>query len=45
MQAAFYERTGPARAVLQLGELPDPVPGPGEVRVRLRWSGVNPATG
>ncbi len=43
MQAAFYERTGPAQAVLQLGELPDPVPGPGEVRVRLRWSGVNPS--
>lgn len=43
MQAAFYERTGPAREVLQLSELPDPVPGPGEVRVRLRWSGVNPS--
>ena len=43
MQAAFYERTGPAGEVLQLSELPDPVPGPGEVRVRLRWSGVNPS--
>ena len=43
MQAAFYERTGPAREVLQLSELPDPSPGPGEVRVRLRWSGVNPS--
>ena len=43
MQAAFYERTGPAREVLQLGELPDPVPGAGEVRVRLQWSGVNPS--
>ncbi len=43
MQAAFYERTGPAAEVLQLAELPDPVPGPGEVRVRLRWSGVNPS--
>ena len=43
MQAAFYERTGPAGEVLQLGELPDPTPGPGEVRVRLRWSGVNPS--
>ena len=42
MQTAYYERTG-ASDVLQLGELPDPVPGPGEVRVRLRWSGVNPA--
>jgi NADPH2:quinone reductase len=43
MQAAWYERTGAAREVLQLGELPDPQPGPGEVRVRLRWSGVNPS--
>ena len=43
MHAAFYERTGAAHEVLQLGDLPDPTPGPGEVRVRLRWSGVNPA--
>lgn len=43
MKAAFYERTGPAAEVLQLGELPDPQPGPGELRVRLRWSGVNPS--
>ncbi|MFT3953189.1 MAG: NADPH:quinone reductase [Piscinibacter sp.] len=43
MQAAFYERTGAAAEVLQLGELPDPQPGPGELRVRLRWSGVNPS--
>lgn len=43
MQAAFYERTGAAQQVLQLGELPDPEPGAGEVRVRLRWSGVNPS--
>lgn len=43
VQASFYERLGPAPEVLQLGELPDPVPGAGEVRVRLRWSGVNPS--
>ena len=43
MRAAFYERPGPAREVLTLGELPDPEPGPGEVRVRLVWSGVNPS--
>ena len=42
MLAAFYERTGAAREVLQVAALPDPMPGPGEVRVRLRWSGVNP---
>ena len=43
MQAAFYERTGPASEVLQRSELPDPAPGSGELRVRLRWSGVNPS--
>lgn len=43
MRAAFYESTGPAREVLHVGELPDPVPGAGEVRVRLQWSGVNPS--
>lgn len=43
MQVAFYTRTGPAQEVLQLGDLPIPQPGPGEVRVHLRWSGVNPS--
>ena len=43
MHAAYYERTGPAAEVLTLGELPDAAPGPGELRVRLRWSGVNPS--
>lgn len=43
MQAAYYDRTGPASEVLVVGSLPDPQPGPGEVRVRLRWSGVNPS--
>jgi NADPH2:quinone reductase len=43
MQAAYYTRLGPAREVLQLGELPTPQPGPGEVRIRLECSGVNPS--
>jgi len=43
MRAAFYERFGPAAEVLAVGELPDPVPGPGEVRVRLACSGINPS--
>ena len=43
MRAAFYRRTGPAAEVLELGDLPDPVPGPGEVLVRLRASGINPS--
>jgi NADPH2:quinone reductase len=42
MFAAFYDQQGPAADVLQVGELPDPTPGPGEVRVRLTYSGVNP---
>jgi len=43
MQAAFYEHTGPASEVLHLAELPTPVPGPEEVRVKVSWSGVNPS--
>ena len=43
MRAAYYERTGPADEVLVVGELPDPVPQPGEVRVQMQWSGVNPS--
>lgn len=43
MFAAFYTKNGPARDVLQLGDVPTPEPGPGEVRVRLRTSGVNPS--
>jgi NADPH:quinone reductase len=42
MQAAFYVKQGPARKVLQVGEQPTPEPGPGEVRVHLKTSGVNP---
>jgi NADPH2:quinone reductase len=43
MKAAFYEAYGPARDVLRVGELADPHAGPGEVRVRLSYSGVNPS--
>jgi NADPH2:quinone reductase len=43
LQAAYYEKTGPAREVLRVGELATPEPGPGEVRVRIRASGVNPS--
>ncbi len=43
MQAAFYERTGPAGDVLSVGEIPTPMPSPGEVRVKVAWSGVNPS--
>ena len=43
MRAALYTRTGPAHDVLSIVELPRPEPGPGEVRVRIAWSGVNPS--
>lgn len=43
MRAAWYSRNGEARDVLTIGELPDPEAGPGEVRVRLSTSGVNPS--
>ena len=43
MKAVWYERTGAAPEVLTYGDMPTPVAGPGEVRVRLEASGVNPA--
>jgi NADPH2:quinone reductase len=43
MRAAYYTRNGPAKDVLQVGQVDTPRPGPGEVRVRLRTSGVNPS--
>ncbi|MDE2604753.1 MAG: NADPH:quinone reductase [Burkholderiales bacterium] len=43
MLAAFYTRMGPASEVLAVGEQPTPEPAAGEVRVRLRTSGVNPS--
>lgn len=42
MRAALYERTGPAAEVLSVREVDRPEPGPGEVRVRVHLSGVNP---
>src|SRR6188768_634601 len=43
VKAVWYEQTGPAPEVLVYREMPTPVAGPGEVRVRLEASGVNPA--
>ena len=43
MQAAYYEKNGTAREVLQVGEVATPQAGPGEVRVKLATSGVNPS--
>src|SRR5438105_2638444 len=42
VRAAWYEKQGPARDVLTVGVMPDPLPGPGDVRIRIVTSGVNP---
>ena len=42
MKAVWYEQNGPAE-MIQYGEMPDPEPGAGEVRVRVVSSGVNPS--
>jgi NADPH2:quinone reductase len=42
MRAAWYDRKGRAREVLEVGDLPDVEPGPGEVRIRVSASGINP---
>lgn len=43
MRAATYSKTGSARDVLAIRELPTPEPGPGEVRVKIATSGPNPS--
>jgi NADPH2:quinone reductase len=43
MRAGWYSKNGEAREVLVVGELPTPMPAPGEVRVKLATSGVNPS--
>lgn len=42
MRAAWYEERGAARDVLVIGEMADPQPGPGEVRIKVGVSGMNP---
>jgi len=42
MKATWYDAQGAARDVLVVGEMHDPEPGPGEVRIRIPTSGVNP---
>jgi NADPH:quinone reductase len=42
MKAAWYEKQGAARDVLLLGDMNDPQPRAGEVRIRVAFSGVNP---
>jgi NADPH2:quinone reductase len=42
LRAAWYDQRGPAGDTLVLGELPDPEPGPGEVRIALSVSAISP---
>jgi NADPH2:quinone reductase len=42
MRAALYDRHGSTREVLRVENVERPEPGPGEVRVRVEVSGVNP---
>ena len=42
MRAAWYEKQGTAREVFVVGEMPDPRPAAGEVRIRIAASGINP---
>jgi NADPH2:quinone reductase len=41
MRAAYFEQTGPVE-VIRIGDLPQPVPGHGQVLVRVRAASLNP---
>lgn len=43
MRAAYYNKSGPAHEVIQIGEFETPRPGPDEVLVKIKNSGVNPS--
>jgi NADPH:quinone reductase len=43
MRAAYYEKLGSASDTIVIGDLDMPEPGPGEVRLRVHTSGVNPS--
>jgi len=43
MYAAWFEKFGVAKDVLQYGEVETPVAGPGEVLVRMKTSAINPS--
>ncbi|MEL6165430.1 MAG: NADPH:quinone reductase [Cyanobacteria bacterium J06628_3] len=43
MQAAYYEKQGAAKEVINYQQVPIPEPGSGEVRVKIYASGVNPS--
>ncbi len=43
MRAGWYEKTGPAEAVINVGEMEAPKPAAGEILVRVHASGINPS--
>jgi NADPH2:quinone reductase len=43
MRAAWFERKGTGPEIFEVGEMPAPVPGKGEVRVKLAFAGLNPS--
>ena len=43
MKAAVFETFGDPSEVLRVRDVPEPHPGPGEVRVRMIMSPVNPS--
>ena len=42
MRAALYDRYGAGSEVRRVEDVERPDPGPGDVRVRIEYSGVNP---
>jgi NADPH:quinone reductase len=43
MRAGWYELAGPAQDVIEVGDMPTPEPGAGEVLIRLHSSGISPS--
>ncbi|MBI1321353.1 MAG: zinc-binding dehydrogenase [Candidatus Hydrogenedens sp.] len=43
MKALVFERYGKADEVLELRDIPEPQPGPGEVKVKMLYSPMNPS--
>ena len=44
MRAAWYEKVGDAKDVLQVGQIDDPTPDSNEVLISVKTSGINPST-
>ena len=43
MRAAWYEKVGDAKDVLQVGQIDDPTPDSNEVLISVKTSGINPS--